>query len=239
MKINSAGVAVVNLCNSYSYNYTVRTVVNIGASVMVSVINYILQLVLKRLAKFERFKTISGEVKGTVTKLFFAFFINIGILILLINANLQDTFVTIKTIADSLPTSLGAIFFNGKYSDMNRYWYTDVGVPIITLMLVNLFSNVFSAVIQCPIRCMKRCCCGTRQILQVDMNAYFEGPEFEISTYYAKNLAFLFVCMMYSGGIPILLPILFVYLLLKYWIDKCLVLRFFKAPPKYNIDIHN
>jgi hypothetical protein len=83
-------------------------------------------------------------------------------------------------------------------------------------------------------------------IISSDLNRLYEGPKFNISTQYAKHLAFIFTVMLYSCGLPILLPILFVYFVLSFWIDKLMsknvynmiVLRFYKEPPRYSQWIH-
>lgn len=54
-------------------------------------------------------------------KLFFALFANIGILIVLINADF------------GLPESI-----SGKFWDVNWEWHYVVGVPILTLMITNI-----------------------------------------------------------------------------------------------------
>ena len=48
----------------------------------------------------------------------------------------------------------------------------------------------------------------------MDLNKLYEGAEFDLSEKYAKVLAFIFVCLTYSPGLPVLIPILFVYLFL-------------------------
>ena len=49
-----------------------------------------------------------------------------------------------------------------------------------------------------------------------------EGPNLDIDAKYAFHIAMIFVVFMYSGGIPILLPTLGIYLILQFFIDKFL-----------------
>lgn len=41
--------------------------------------------------------------------------------------------------------------------------------------------------------------------------------------------------LLYSSGIPILYAALFLFMLITYWVDKLLILRFYKSPPKYDL----
>lgn len=48
---------------------------------------------------------------------------------------------------------------------------------------------------------------------------------FELETRYAQLLTTIFVCLGYSGGIPLLLPICFLHLFITYWVDKIAFIR--------------
>ena len=55
----------------------------------VFVVNYILKVILKGLGRFERYKSVTLQTESIMVKLFVAVYVNMGILIILINANLQ------------------------------------------------------------------------------------------------------------------------------------------------------
>lgn len=63
------------------------------------------------------------------------------------------------------------------------------------------------------------------------------GPEFMIEVRYAQLSQTMFICLMYSGGMPILYICAFFFIFLTYWIDKLLFLRFYRIPPKYDSSI--
>ena len=214
-----------------------ENIIAIGVSLLVAVVNFLLKFILKKMGAFERFASIGLQTTATLTKLFVAVFVNMGVLMLFINANLQD-FTVVQSITNSLPFGK-ELFFNGEFSDTTRQWYQDVGVPIITLMIITLASNIVSAMINRLIRSIKRCLLKKKKVLQVDLNTLYEGGEFDLADKYVKVLAFIFVCFMYSGGVPLLLPVLVVYLTLQYWVDKWLFMRYYKIPPKFNLSIHN
>lgn len=66
----------------------------------------------------------------------------------------------------------------------------------------------------------------------------YAGPEFDLSTRVSQILNTVFTCYMYSGGMPLLNIICFVTLLCVYWVDKYLVLRYYRTPPLYSYQIN-
>jgi len=192
-------------CGDYMNTALYKYFINILVAVVVGVINYFIRVTYSYLSGFERYKTITKQNDSLMKKQFISMFINIGILILLINANLQDSGV-IKGIAEGLPGG-DEFFFNGSYSDLNRNWYPKVAVAIIVLVITNLFSNVFSVIITELIKLVQRKFFAKRQTLQVDMNNCMAGGDFALSNKYALILSIVFVTIMYCGPIPLLLPI--------------------------------
>ena len=69
--------------------------------------------------------------------------------------------------------------------------------------------------------------------------ALYIGPEFDIGTRYSMILTTLFVTLVYSSGMPLLYVVCFFYFFILYWIDKLMILRFYKKPPKTDIYIAN
>ncbi len=107
--------------------------------------------------------------------------------------------------------------------------------------------------------CCPRCCCGTADTQlsssvvqrqrtnccarlcspcvpkhQDKLTAMFTGPEFRLSVRYAQLTNTVFVTLMYSSGMPILLPIAAVSFFVSFWVDKYLFLRFYRKPPHYD-----
>lgn len=165
---------------------------------MVSMINFWLKIIFRRLAKFERYKSLTQETESIFKKLFIAIFINMAILLLLINSNFDDT--NIPIISD--------IFFSGKYEDLNRRWYPRVGLSFCILIISTIFSNLISFVIWELIRMYNRNIKAKKQLLQVDMNSFMLGGNFEIDAKYSLTLALIFMCQLYFGPLPLLLPLL-------------------------------
>lgn len=107
-------------------------------------INFNLKVVFRKLAVFERYKSLTHETESIFQKLFIAVFINMAILLLLINSNFQSIGF-VKSISDGLPIG-GELFFNGEYDDLNREWYPRVGLAFLILIISTVFSNIISSI---------------------------------------------------------------------------------------------
>ena len=193
-------------CEDYIETYILRLVVTIVVSFSVSMINYIIRIVFRKLAEFERYKSMSKEKQSIFEKQFVAVFINMAILVLLINADFQEIEV-VKEISNGLG-SLGTIFFNGDYDDLTRSWYTSVGLSFLILVISTLFSNIVSTLLWEFIRLYKRRFSAKKQLLQADMNAAMIGGIFYIESKYSLTLAMIFLGSLYYGPLPLLLPLL-------------------------------
>ena len=223
-------------CEDYIETYILRLVVTIVVSFSVSMINYIIRIVFRKLAEFERYKSMSKEKQSIFEKQFVAVFINMAILVLLINADFQEIEV-VKEISNGLG-SLGTIFFNGDYDDLTRSWYTSVGLSFLILVISTLFSNIVSTLLWEFIRLYKRRFSAKKQLLQADMNAAMIGGIFYIESKYSLTLAMIFLGSLYYGPLPLLLPLLWIYFSMQYWVDKISFLRFTRRPPHYHANLH-
>ena len=127
---------------------------------------------------------------------------------------------------------------NGWYSDINRDWYIYVGFAFITLIITNQVISLGFAYIWQGYRWLMKMLCRAWKVLQVDLNKLYEGYDFNLQERYATNLSFIFVCMIYCGPIPLLIPILAIYFIVWFWTDKFILIYFSKKPPSYNISMH-
>ena len=82
-------------------------------------------------------------------------------------------------------------------------------------------------------RCLKKGGLST----QLELDALFEGGEFDIEGRVAYVCTSILVTFMYSSGIPVLLWFNFAGLVLTFAVDKLLILRFYSQPPNYTAKI--
>ncbi|CAN0005773.1 unnamed protein product, partial [Sphacelaria rigidula] len=57
----------------------------------------------------------------------------------------------------------------------------------------------------------------------------------QVSVRYAEISVIFAVCLAYSSGIPILLPVGAVSFLAFYWIEKALFVHYYLTPPSYSM----
>jgi hypothetical protein len=120
-------------------------------------------------------------------------------------------------------------------------WYLVIGVPIVTAIFFQIFTPHFGLIVNqiwtSIVRCWDRkCTCNmrkTRQITQEEYEDMYSGPEFILQLRFAQFLSMIFVTMTYSSGLPILYLVAFVSLFITYWIDKFLMLRYFRVANQF------
>ena len=107
-------------------------------------------------------------------------------------------------------------------------------------MIVSIFApHAFQLVFSHPIGVCKRKCCFKRYKSQHHLNLFYRGSSFRIAQSLATVLSVVFTNFLYSAGMPILNVFLFCTLLLCYWCNKFLILRFYRRPPVYSFDINS
>lgn len=130
----------ITVCDSWVWQYIGWTFLTILVSMLVSFMNFAIRTFLKKLALFERYKTLTGMNKSILVKLFAATTINLVVLIFIINLNLQ-TEDGVWSLTTSLP--LGTYyFFNGDYMWVNWSWYISVGYSIFILCVSNFLISL-------------------------------------------------------------------------------------------------
>ena len=72
------------------------------------------------------------------------------------------------------------------------------------------------------------------QLLQADYEALYLGPEFTLEARLAQIIAFIWVTFMFNHVLPLIIPIAMVNFFCMYWIDKLLLLRFYRIPKNFD-----
>ena len=135
-------------------------------------------------------------------------------------------------------------FFTGEFKDLNPEWFYMVGVTISFYMILNVFTPHIAVYIVFLIKIIQRCCdkcCSKNKLSSIlTKEEYFDlyvGPEFSIGARYAQILTTIMVTMTLASGMPILYFCSFLFLLITYWIDKFMILRFYRTPPQMDLYI--
>jgi hypothetical protein len=212
-----------SFCAEYISSITNDSLLRLGISLFIVFINFLLKIMIQYLSKFERYKSKSIKRKNLLQKMFILSFVN----------------TALTTLLSNMKISSDVEGLNGKYEDLNREWYDDVGSTIQVTMIVNIFSpHAFTLLFLWPFDILKRKLCHKRYKSQLKLNKLFKGPSFDISESLSQVLVVIFTNFFYSSGIPFLNPICFVTLILTYFCNKILILRYYRAPPEFNHEIN-
>jgi len=223
------------VCDDFISEIYVYWVIYLGCIFSITVINFIIKYALLGLSKFQKFCTKTEEEQSAMVKLFSSMTINMILLILMTNLNLQGS-VIFSTISDVIP--FGKYIFSGDYTDFDRSWHLEVGVTIIIMMCMSVFwPQIMDFCFWVPLKRLGRLCTGNI-VLQQDLNEIYEGYDFTLWDRYSYILTIVFFVVTFSPGLPILMPLGAAFCFVIYWIDKWLLLRFYKKPPAFTCKIN-
>jgi len=135
-------------------------------------------------------------------------------------------------------------FFTGNYTDLDPGWFYIVGVTITFYMILNIVTPHVAVYLMYLWKSMKRCCdrcCAKNKFSSIlskdDYLDLYVGPEFSAGIRYAQVLNTISIALTLSAGMPILYVCTFLFLFLTYWIDKLMILRFYRTPPQMDLSI--
>ena len=101
----------------------------------------------------------------------------------------------------------------------------NIVTPFLIIAFIPLFSTIFRWV-------------QKKAILRKDLYKYALGPEFDLAGKYASALNTIFTTMTFCSGLPIILLFSSLALLVQYWLDKILLLTWYRKPAVMGPAIH-
>lgn len=130
----------------------------------------------------------------------------------------------------------------GPYDEFNARWYLVIGSALGYTIFFQIFTPHIPMLVAFLWRGAQRFIDRrfsfnervTKQAVQSDYEELYTGPEFILQVRFAQFLCTIFVTMTYSSGLPGLYAISFVSLVCTYWIDKLLLLRFYRLTDGYS-----
>jgi len=222
----------IKLCKTWVESYVQSYAINIGIIVAIPVINSILVMIFRALTEFERNKTVSFDKMSNIWKIFIMQMINTGLILLLVNAD-------VKAVYQKYPDFP---LFTGKYQDLTPQWYYDIGSTIAFSLILNVFIPHLAIIMSQMLTLCRRCwdsgctCDGSKSKLRKSIyKELYTGPDFLIDCRYSELLTTIFVTQIYSSGLPILYVAVFFSLFLTYWVDKFMLLNYYRKPPQYDL----
>ena len=112
-----------------------------------------------------------------------------------------------------------------------------MGTSLLTTMVINIVTpHLYNLV------CGVRYCCfvrspSLRAPTQRDLNRLVLGPNNDPSIRYAQIFNTLFVCFVFSTGLPLMLPIAAASFILFFWVDKLAFMWYYRRPPAYSVSL--
>ena len=197
----------------------------------VILINYLLRLIIIGIVKNMNYKTFSIETTQTMVAIFVIQFLNTGIILLFINADLSQSGIPI----------LDKLLVLGYHRDFTVDWYKDVGKIITSTMIKNISWPIIEFFIWFTYRTVFRmwdqrwcnCCSRKKSTRQKTMQGYIEiysGPVYDIHYKYSSILNIIFITFLYGPGIPILFPIALLSLAVIYVKERLCLAYSYREP---------
>ena len=215
-----------SLCTDFAEGYISLQGIVVAATLVVVIINFVLTMLLTRATKYERHMTVSAETVAIANKIFTAQVLNSAVIFVLVNASLPG----LSYVGLSWLSELGV--FSGDFSSFSKGWYAAVGASIAFTQVLDIFIPHIFPVLQALILFpYQRRSSQKAAVSQAELNEAYTPPPLDIGKRYPVMLKAIFVCMLFSSGMPILYVITAVHLWVMYLLEKGLMLYFYSRPP--------
>ena len=205
--------------------------------VLIIGINIMLRTIAVKLITWIGYDTYSEQMTRIINGVFIVLFFNTGILLLLVNANLNDV------------SSLLGNVFDARFYDYSPQWYVSVGDKLVQTMLLNAFMPpIYEAInavqtwaLQAKDAKMFKCCgvtnydrmFATNKKQIYELIELYSGPDYVGCKHvkYSQLLNVTYVTMMYGLGLPALFPIALLSYFIFWMTERYQVAYCFQLPP--------
>jgi hypothetical protein len=217
--LSATQVVRETLCVSYVSEASFAAALALLSSSAVVIVNFALNIISKKLTAWEKHHSMESLARSLAVRLYISQFLNTAILLIVVNAYIPG---------------LEDIMSGTKFRDFETKWYIVVGTAIITTMMINIFS-IHSAPIgrYLAFLCRRR----SKTFSQSELNRRQVGADFHLHIRFAQMTNTLSVTLLFSAGLPLLLPLVSVWMFVAYWVDKYLLLRYYRTPPRYGTEV--
>ena len=193
----------------------------LATSGFTAVLNVLLGEMTRLFSQFECHHTKSGMESSVSVKLFLALVINSALIQVLVFAKI--------TKFDFFP-----YLFAGPYADFEPDWYQRVAATLSTTLVVNALVFPVTALSKGFVKYVTRVLFASGAVTQRQLDAMYEGDDFDLSERYAQLVTMLFVALTFQAAMPLLVPITALFCLMTYHEGKYTLLRSSKRPPEYD-----
>ncbi|CAN0127277.1 unnamed protein product [Ectocarpus sp. 6 AP-2014] len=208
-----------DVCYEYAWAKVQATWLVLGTSFMVAFTNAAINKITRMMGVFEKHLSVDKQEVAVYRRLVLLKFVNIGLTVLVTNS---------RRVIDVLGVNLD------YEEDFTSEWYRTLGSSLVMNVLLNAVTPHLYWLVLWSIKSWKWKHNRGRAISQEALNNLTKGLRWEVSVRYAEITVIFAVCLAYSAGIPILLPIGTLSFVLFYWVEKALFVNFYLTPPQYS-----
>lgn len=208
--------------NDYFDTIILKQLIIIAISMLLFIINEIIELIFVRLTAFVKYKYRTSLHGETTIKIFMIMYMNTGLMMSIVDLDIFSTKI------DS----------NQKFNDTAKGWYIKAGDSLFALVVINMLWFCMINFWKAILRKIKIWLCKKRYVLHQDIVKLYEGVELNLPLSYARSLTLLFVCFTYCNAFPIMIYLLWIYCNWQYWMEKYMILRHYKIPSRVGTYMH-
>ena len=222
------------MCTEYALLYITGKFLVSSVAYLVTVTNVIIETVVKVMVPYEHPHSVS-ELSGAISmKMYLGLALNTVLSPILAKIRLFDE--QANTTSSARISQVTALPFSGddKYVGFPVHWYSTVGYTLVSAMVLDIFIPHFIPLMK---MCFTQNFLRRRKhhaheaaVTQRQLNALFEGPSFDMATRLGYVLNTCACTISFSSGLPILIPLAMISFFVSFWVDKYMVLRFYKKP---------
>ncbi|CAM9177431.1 unnamed protein product [Ascophyllum nodosum] len=210
------------ICFEYTQTAVEAAGMVVATSLIVAITNGGINKITKMMGAFDKHTSMDKLEVSTFRRLVILKFVNIGLTVLITNS---------RRVIDLLSVNL-------EYeNDFTPDWYRTLGSSLVMNVLINAITpHLYWLVMWTRKRRMwKQAKSDACKVISQDaLHEIAKGLPWEISHRYAEITVIFAVCLAYSAGIPLLLPVGAASFLVFYWVEKALFVNFYTTPPQYS-----
>jgi len=185
------------------------------AGIALVAVNSILERLMTGLNAFQKHQSRSDARFSLLIKIFLAQFVNTALVVVLVNSTLP--------------------FFGGDFSDFTLEWHVQVGAQMMTTLFMNMLGSHAITVLNClvvqPIRRYFLLAKEKHsQLTPQGLLRQVAPPPFHLESKYASMLSNVGVILLFSAAYPILYVLGLFTMLISFYAEKLLMLKFYKKP---------
>lgn len=238
-----------HLCYDYYFDKAKTTSLNLVITILVSVINIALRLIVEALVNRIGYDTDSERVSTIMTVTFVSMFLNTGVITLLVNAD----FVYMDFPFSWLP-------FHQQFPDFNKDWYLTLGTQMVKTMMIASVAPIMELVIGFFTRTLKAMldtgfpCCPrmheyedygdeddlpavARKTKKTTVYQYVElyvGPIYLPHSKYAQIMLIIWIAFMFGCFIPLMWIVAFIALVIFVLLETFMLTYVYRKPPMFD-----